>query len=100
MFTVEPNRLVLNRATMDAIGTYQVVVRNTHGEDRQELHINVQPRRARQRGQQAGAPQISFQKDQFEVANGQTLEIVPNLYVRTQNKSKATIKSMLSNLGC
>lgn len=85
---------------MDAIGTYQVVVRNTHGEDRQELHINVQPRRARQRGQQAGAPQISFQKDQFEVANGQTLEIVPNLYVRTQNKSKATIKSMLSNLGC
>jgi hypothetical protein len=84
LFTVEQNRLVLHRATPEAAGTYQVIVRNTHGEDRQELRINVEPRRARGRGrgQQAGSPQIRFQQDQYEVGYGETIDIVPNIAVR------------------
>lgn len=85
MFTVETNRLVLNRATPDAAGTYQVVVSNPHGEDRQELRINVEPRRGRGRGQgqqQAGAPQVRFQQSQYEVGYGEVIDITPNIYVR------------------
>ena len=48
LFSVEPNRLVLHRATPAAAGTYQVIVRNSHGQDQQELTINVEPRRGRQ----------------------------------------------------
>ncbi|CAF4183766.1 unnamed protein product [Rotaria sp. Silwood2] len=71
LFTVEPNRLVLNRATPDAAGTYQVVVRNPHGEDRQELRITVEPRRGRGREQQAGAPRIQFSQDQYDISAGE-----------------------------
>lgn len=75
---------MLNRATPDAAGTYQVVVSNPHGEDRQELRINVEPRRGRGRGgqQQAGAPQVRFQQGQYEVGLGEVVDIVPNIYVR------------------
>ncbi len=87
LFTVEPNRLVLHRAVPDAAGTYQVVVRNSQGEDRQELTINVEPRRGRGRGQQAGAPQISFQQSQYDVGYGEVIDIVPNIYViKEKNK--------------
>ena len=55
LFTVETNRLVLNRATMEAAGTYQVIVRNPLGEDRQDLQIIVEPRRGRGRGGQYGS---------------------------------------------
>lgn len=84
MFSVETNRLVLNRATPDAAGTYQVVVSNPQGEDRQELRINVEPRRGRGRGQQAGAPQVRFQQSQYDVGYGEVIDIVPNIYVRQQ----------------
>lgn len=76
----------MNRATLDAAGTYQVVVRNPHGEDRQELRINVEPRRGRGREQQAGAPRIRFQQDQYEISSGETVDIVPNLSVRFEIK--------------
>jgi heparan sulfate proteoglycan 2 (perlecan) len=83
LFTVEPNRLILNSATPDAAGTYQVVVSNSHGSDRQELTINVEPRRLRQRGQ----PSIRFQQDQYQVGQGETVDIVPSI----AGKSGATI---------
>jgi len=79
LFTVEPNRLVLNRATPDAAGTYQVVVRNSRGEDKQELNINVEPRRSRQRGQ----PQITFQQDNYQVGQGEVVDVVPNIAGQT-----------------
>jgi len=79
LFTVEPNRLVLNRATPDAAGTYQVVVSNRHGEDKQELNINVEPRRSRQRGQ----PQIRLQQTQYQIGQGETVDIVPNIVGQT-----------------
>lgn len=77
-FTVEQNRLVLNRATPEAAGQYQVVVSNTHGDDRKELNINVEPRRIRQRG----PPAIRFQQDQYQVGQGETIEIIPSIAVR------------------
>ncbi|CAF3425584.1 unnamed protein product [Rotaria sp. Silwood1] len=79
LFTVEPNRLVLNRATPEAAGTYQVVVSNAHGEDRQELRINVEPRRGRGREQQAGAPRIQFSQDHYDISAGQVIDIVPTI---------------------
>ena len=82
LFTVEKNRLVLHRATPDAAGTYQVIVRSPYGEDRRELHINVTPRHSRQRGQSARAPQISFQQKQYEVGYGETVDVVPNIFVK------------------
>lgn len=83
MFTVEPNRLILNRATLEASGIYQVVVSNAHGTDQQELRINVEPRRTRGRGQQTSAPQIRFQQSQYEIGYGEVVDIRPNIYVRT-----------------
>ena len=85
LFTVEPNRLILNRATPDAAGVYQVVVSNSQGIDKQDLRINVEPRRGRGRGQQAGAPQIRFQQSQYQIREGEVLDIAPNIYVRTKN---------------
>lgn len=85
LFTVEPNRLILNRATPDAAGTYQVIVRNSNGEDRQELRINVEPRRSRPRGQQAGAPAIRLQQDQYTVGYGEVVDIIPNISVNMRN---------------
>ena len=85
MFTVEPNRLVLNRATPDAAGEYQVIVRNIHGEERQDLRINVEPRRGRGRGGASGAPQISFQREQYDIGNGETVAVVPNISVKKKN---------------
>ena len=82
LFTVEQNRLVLNRATPEAAGTYQVVVRNSNGEDRQELRINVEPRRVRQRPQPAaGAPAVRFERQQYEVGPGEVVDITPNISV-------------------
>jgi hypothetical protein len=78
LFTVEPNRLILNSATPDAAGTYQVVVSNSHGSDRQELTINVEPRRLRQRGQ----PSIRLQQDQYQIGQGETIDVVPSIAVR------------------
>jgi hypothetical protein len=86
LFTVEPNRLILNRATPEAAGTYQVVVSNSQGVDRQELRINVEPRRGRGRGQQAGAPQVRFSQSQYQIGQGEVIDIVPNIYVRTKKK--------------
>ncbi|UJR25590.1 hypothetical protein I4U23_006934 [Adineta vaga] len=74
LFTVEPNRLVLQRATPDAAGTYRVVVRNSHGEDKQELRINVEPRRGRNRG-----PQVRFPQSQYEIGYGEVVDIAPNI---------------------
>jgi len=88
LFTVEPNRLDLNRATPEAAGTYQVVVSNSQGEDRQELRINVEPRRGRGRGQQAGAPQVRLPQNQYEIGYGEVVDIIPNIYVRTKIHSK------------
>jgi hypothetical protein len=87
LFTVETDRLVLNRATMEAAGTYRVVVRNPQGEDRQELQIIVEPRRGRGRGgqQTAGAPQISFQQSQYSIGSGEIIDIIPNISVKKQN---------------
>jgi len=82
LFAVELNRLVLSRATLEASGTYQVVVSNAHGVDRQELRINVEPRRSRGRGHQAhNAPQIRFQQSQYEVGYGEVIDVQPNIYV-------------------
>jgi hypothetical protein len=81
LFTVETNRLILHRATPDAAGTYQVIVRNRNGEDRQELRINVEPRRSRTRGQQTGAPQIRFQKDQYDIGYGEIVDVIPTISV-------------------
>ena len=75
LFTVEPNRLVLNGATLDSAGTYRVTVRNIHGEEQQDLHINVRPRRGRQRV----APQITFQQDQYQVGHADNVEIKPSI---------------------
>ncbi|CAF3522929.1 unnamed protein product [Rotaria socialis] len=86
LFSVEKDRLVLHRATLDSAGTYEVIVRNSNGEDRQTLEIKVEPRRNRQRGQQAAAPQVTFSQDNYEVAHGQDLEIVPNIYGATGAK--------------
>ncbi|CAM4742403.1 unnamed protein product [Rotaria magnacalcarata] len=85
-FTVEKDRLVLNRATLDSAGTYEVTVRNSNGEDRQTLEIKVEPRRGRQRGQQAAAPQVTFSQDNYEIVSDQNLEIVPNIYGATGAK--------------
>ncbi|CAF3691198.1 unnamed protein product [Adineta steineri] len=79
LFTVEQDRLTLQRATLDASGTYQVIVRNQHGEDRQELYINVEPRRGRGRVPQSGAPQIRIQQDQYQVGYGETIDIAPTI---------------------
>jgi hypothetical protein len=75
LFTVEPNRLVLNSATPDAAGNYQVVVSNLHGVEKQQLTINVTPRRIRQRGQ----PNINLPQNQYEVGPGQTIDIIPTI---------------------
>ena len=83
LFTVEPNRLVLHRASLEAAGDYQVIVRNTHGEDRQELRINVAPRRRGQRG-----PQVRFAQNQYDVGYGEVVDIVPNVTVE-QNSTIA-----------
>ncbi|UJR23322.1 hypothetical protein I4U23_026336 [Adineta vaga] len=81
LFTVEPNRLILHRATLDASGTYQVIVRNSHGEDRQELTIIVEPRHGRGQGHPAAvAPQVSFSESNYEVGYGEIIDIRPNLY--------------------
>ncbi|CAF0868331.1 unnamed protein product [Adineta ricciae] len=48
-FIIESDRLILQRATLDVVGTYQVIVRNSYGESRQNLRINVKPRRSQQR---------------------------------------------------
>ena len=77
MFTVESNRLVLNRVSPDAAGDYQVVVRNSHGEDKQEIRINVEPRRRR------GQPQVRFQQSQYSIGPGESIDIVPNISVRS-----------------
>lgn len=82
MFTVEPNRLILHRATSEAAGTYQVIVRNANGEDRQELKINVEPRRNRGRGQQAVAPTVRLESDRYTVGYGEVVDITPNIVVR------------------
>ncbi|CAF1607632.1 unnamed protein product [Rotaria magnacalcarata] len=79
LFAVEPNRLVLNRATTDAAGVYQVVVRNAHGEDRQELRINVEPRRGRGRDPQSGAPRIRFAQDQYKISAGGKVDVTPTI---------------------
>lgn len=76
-FTVEQNRLVLNRATPEAAGQYQVVVSNSHGDDKKVLNINVEPRRTRQRG----PPAIRFQQEQYQVGQGETAEIIPSISV-------------------
>lgn len=79
---MEQNRLVLNRATPEAAGTYQVIVRNPNGEDRQELRINVEPRRSRPRLQPAaGAPAVRFERQQYEVGTGEVVDITPNISV-------------------
>ncbi len=90
MFTVETNRLVLDRATLDAAGTYQVVVSNAYGVDKQILNITVAPRRVRQRGQ----PNIHLQQDQYEVSPGQTIDIIPTIAVRTKQKNKLLYKNL------
>ncbi|CAF1504705.1 unnamed protein product [Adineta ricciae] len=41
-FTVEPNRLVLQHATPNDAGVYQITVRNSYGEAHEELRINVE----------------------------------------------------------
>ena len=83
VFTVESDRLILSRATLDVTGTYQVIVRNPHGEDRQELNIIVEPRRGRGRGGYPAtvAPQVSFSQTQYEVGHNDIIDIRPNLYV-------------------
>ena len=83
-FTVEPNRLVLHRATPDAAGTYQVLVRNPYGEDRQELTINIAPRRNYGYAQPVGAPQISFQNTEYDIGYGEVVDITPNISVKDQ----------------
>ena len=89
MFTVGNDSLILHRATPEAAGTYQVVVSNPNGEDRQELRIDVEPRRSRGRGQgqgqQAGAPQIRFERDQYELGYGELVDILPTISVRTRS---------------
>ncbi|CAF1253140.1 unnamed protein product [Adineta ricciae] len=82
VFTVESDRLILSRATLDVTGTYQVIVRNPHGEDRQELNIIVEPRRGRGRGGYPAtvAPQVSFLQTQYEVGHNEIIDIRPNLY--------------------
>ena len=94
MFTVEENRLVLNRATPEAAGTYQVVVRNPQGEDRQELRINVEPRRGRGRGQQGGAPQVRFPQSQYQVGYGEVVNIAPIINVRRSRMSFSEVSSL------
>jgi len=81
IFVVERDRLILNRATMEAAGTYQVIVRNPQGEDRQELRITVEPRRSRGRGG-GSAPQIRFPQDQYQIGHGDVVDIVPSISVK------------------
>lgn len=78
----------------EAAGTYQVIVRNQQGEDRQDLRIIVEPRRGRGRGGQpaAGAPQIQFQQQQYEIGYGEVIDIVPNIYVRLTKRIFSTTK--------
>ena len=88
LFTVEKNRLTLNRATPDAAGTYQVIVRNSNGEDRQELRINVEPRRTRGRGPQANSvPQIHLQKHHYDIGYGEVVDIKPHISVTNLRKN-------------
>lgn len=82
LFSVEHNRLILSRATPDVAGTYRVVVSNAYGQDSQELRINVQPRRIRGQGRGQGAPQVRFAQENYDVTAGQSISIVPNVYVR------------------
>lgn len=80
MFSVEPQRLILHRATPEAAGTYQVVVSNSHGDDKQELQIKVEPRRLRQRG----PPAIRLAQDQYSVGSGQSVDVIPNIAVKSK----------------
>ncbi|CAF3609191.1 unnamed protein product [Adineta steineri] len=73
LFTVSQDRLVLDRAVPEAAGKYRVIVRNSHGEDRQDLQINVTPRRSR------GAPQVRFAQNQYDVGYGETVDIQPDV---------------------
>ncbi|CAF4134038.1 unnamed protein product, partial [Adineta steineri] len=77
IFTIEEDRLILHKATLDVAGTYQVTVRNIYGEDTKQLQIYVEPRRRRSRIQ--SIPQIRFQQDQYELSHGQTIDIIPNI---------------------
>ena len=81
-FSVEPNRLVLQRASPNITGVYQVVVSNQYGADRQELRINVE-RRNRTRDQQAQAqtPHIRFTQSQYQVGYGEVIDISPTISV-------------------
>ena len=85
LFTVETNRFILHRATPEIAGTYQVVVNNSHGFDRQELRINVEPRRRRDRRQQADLPQVHFSQNQNQIDQEEVTDIVPSIDVRTEN---------------
>ncbi|CAF1344928.1 unnamed protein product [Rotaria sp. Silwood1] len=77
----KPNRLILHRATPDATGTYRLTVSNPHGQDRQELKIEVKlTRGGRNRGQQVGAPPINLKQEYYEIGNGESINITPNIY--------------------
>lgn len=41
---MESNRLILHHATPDDAGLYQITVRNSYGETREELRVNVESR--------------------------------------------------------
>ncbi|CAF0853537.1 unnamed protein product, partial [Didymodactylos carnosus] len=102
MFRVEPNRLILDRATQDAVGDYRVQVSNRFGTDKQDLRINVAPRRMSIiikyifklifflfvfKAQLPGvpsAPQVSIQPETYEVRQGETINIVP--IINSQSK--------------
>lgn len=83
-FTVLPNQLILNGATLDAAGTYRVTARNAHAVDEQEVTINVKPRR-RQRGQQQ--PRVSFNQAQYDIGRGEAIDVEPTIEVRNTSSS-------------
>ncbi|CAF1170648.1 unnamed protein product [Adineta ricciae] len=75
-FEVGQNHLILQKATLDAAGTYRVVARNAYSEDTQEIQIKVAPRR---RIRVQGPPQIRFAQDLYSISLGEAIDIIPTI---------------------
>ena len=82
-FEVGQNHLILQKATLDAAGTYRVVARNAYSEDAQEIQIKVLPRR---RIRVQGPPQIRFAQDQYSISLGDIIDIKPTIAVSGERR--------------
>ncbi|UJR29768.1 hypothetical protein I4U23_017316 [Adineta vaga] len=86
-FTVESNRIILKRAAPKVAGAYQVIVRNSHGENRQNLRINIKPRRRQQRK----SVKITIEPNEVTIEPGE--KTVVKCHVKGARKYRLTWKN-------